>query len=258
MVLLAERPELWLLSHLHKDHTVGISTFLQRQRRGRIRVLCTRETGVLLDVYFPGHGLGPKLCLLDLDTPASFELRGGGRVDITAIDARHCAGSAMFRVLYGGKRVLCTGDFRMETDPEGAFPSLFCSEPDRAGPEEFDAIRVDCTFLCAEDAAFPTREETMVSMWRHMAIALRDEKSIVMPCGMLGYEPLVEYIGARLKETGFGQIHVDDGHLTKLVAARPGLGQYLTLVGRGARVHACTLAQELVSEIGRASCRERV
>ncbi|KZV84512.1 hypothetical protein EXIGLDRAFT_753795 [Exidia glandulosa HHB12029] len=137
-------PALYLLSHTHTDHTVGLSA-----KSFSSRVVCSPDARQMLLAMEPAADRiavdnGKKalrnrpfshlkidpvtredgsvdysmtrdlLLALPLNTPRVFELSGAESVTITLIDANHCLGAVMFLVEGEKGAVLHTGDFRAE------------------------------------------------------------------------------------------------------------------------------------------------
>lgn len=97
--------ELVLVSHYHRDHLRGI------ERRGsRATTICTPLTARLLAAF---EGVDAE-CLCPLEIGARMDVRVGSRtVAITALEANHCLGAAMFRIEWDTLSALYTGDFRL-------------------------------------------------------------------------------------------------------------------------------------------------
>ncbi|XP_044501381.1 5' exonuclease Apollo-like isoform X1 [Mangifera indica] len=107
----------YFLTHLHSDHTVGLTSSWSRGP-----LFCSRLTAKLLPFKFPELNLS-LLHVLDIGSWLSISLispSSGEKtvVQVMAIDAYHCPGSIMllFRGEFGCQ--LYTGDFRWETDGE--------------------------------------------------------------------------------------------------------------------------------------------
>jgi len=91
-----------LLSHYHRDHMVGLDNL----RAGRV-IYCSPITANLLKRM---DGV-PAEQVRTADVGEQFEPEGGVRV--TVLDSNHCPDAIMFLVEAAGKRVLYTGDFRL-------------------------------------------------------------------------------------------------------------------------------------------------
>lgn len=137
------RPLLYLLSHAHTDHLIGLERFsgvtiycsavtkdlvlrlskvgdrMRRNVEGSVAVDKNIRTYQNLCAAPSGQQKGGAVDLLEalplnmptvvtLDTAAKDECR------LTLIDANHCPGSVMFLIQMRGKNVLYTGDIRAE------------------------------------------------------------------------------------------------------------------------------------------------
>lgn len=113
----ARGSEAYFLTHLHSDHTKGLSS---KWSHGPL--FCSPITAKLLPIKFPNFNLS-LLRILHTGTSHTLTLRSPSSSDpttviVTAIDACHCPGSIMlvFRGDFGC--VLHTGDFRWEAGCE--------------------------------------------------------------------------------------------------------------------------------------------
>ncbi|GAY51953.1 hypothetical protein CUMW_138230, partial [Citrus unshiu] len=114
-----EGSQVYFLTHLHLDHTQGLSSAWARGP-----LFCSRLTAKLFPLKFPGLDLS-LIRVLDIGSwhsifvvsPSSGEKTF---VEVSAIDAHHCPGSVMplFREAFGC--LLYTGDFRWEASNERA------------------------------------------------------------------------------------------------------------------------------------------
>ncbi len=95
-----------LISHYHQDHLRGV-----RRNGHDTDLICSPETARLLVEFcdVPAgriRTLRPGACIDLID--------GKRRVRVTAFEANHCPGALMFLIEYGGRRILYTGDFRLD------------------------------------------------------------------------------------------------------------------------------------------------
>ncbi|XP_025900006.1 5' exonuclease Apollo [Nothoprocta perdicaria] len=93
---------LFFLSHLHADHTVGLSSTWSRP------VFCSPLTARLLRrrLQVPARWIRP------LEVGQSHVLGDGDTVTVTLLDSNHCPGSVMFLFEGAFGTILYTGDFR--------------------------------------------------------------------------------------------------------------------------------------------------
>nr|XP_030147731.3 5' exonuclease Apollo isoform X1 [Taeniopygia guttata] len=125
---------LFFLSHMHSDHTVGLSSTWHRP------LYCSPITARLLH-----HRLQVPMCWIrPLEVGQSHVV---GEVTVTLIDSNHCPGSVMF--LFEGTfgTILYTGDFR--------YTSAMQDEPALRG-RHIDRLYLDNTH-CQPQRALPSR-----------------------------------------------------------------------------------------------------
>ncbi|XP_068029205.1 5' exonuclease Apollo [Anomalospiza imberbis] len=125
---------LFFLSHMHSDHTVGLSSTWHRP------LYCSPLTARLLH-----HRLQVPMCWIrPLEVGQSHVV---GEVTVTLIDSNHCPGSVMF--LFEGTfgTILYTGDFR--------YTSAMQDEPALRG-RHIDRLYLDNTH-CHPQRALPSR-----------------------------------------------------------------------------------------------------
>ncbi|KAI4383291.1 hypothetical protein MLD38_009147 [Melastoma candidum] len=183
----------YFLTHLHSDHTRGLSSSWNRGP-----LFCTRITAKLFPIKFPGFDLS-LLRILDTSTWHCLSLPSpssctGHMLHVMPIDARHCPGSVMY--LFRGEfgRVLCTGDFRWELTGEDAV------EPREALLRALNGRRVDTVYLdntyCHPSHDFPAR---LVAAEKVIDIILsHPNHDVIIGIDSLGKEDLLVYIAQKL------------------------------------------------------------
>ena len=98
----------YFLSHLHTDHTSGLR---EGWRRGPL--YCSGVTAKLVNGRW---GLnGRAVHVIDAGETRQVKLDGDA-VTVRAIDANHCPGAVMFHFAWPHRRVLYTGDFRLDAN----------------------------------------------------------------------------------------------------------------------------------------------
>ncbi|XP_044501382.1 5' exonuclease Apollo-like isoform X2 [Mangifera indica] len=152
----------YFLTHLHSDHTVGLTSSWSRGP-----LFCSRLTAKLLPFKFPELNLS-LLHVLDIGSWLSISLispSSGEKtvVQVMAIDAYHCPGSIMllFRGEFGCQ--LYTGDFRWETDGERekiARSTFLQALKDVS----VDILYLDNTY-CNPSYDFPSRQVAAQQIW---------------------------------------------------------------------------------------------
>ncbi|EFJ25145.1 hypothetical protein SELMODRAFT_100130 [Selaginella moellendorffii] len=181
----------YFLTHLHADHTEGLSADWCRGP-----LYCSQVTAMLLLARF--KGFNPALLhILDLGTPTlvSSNNAADSLLEVTAIDADHCPGAVMY-VFHGEFGcVLHTGDFRWNNDR--------CTLEERKealreaiGGAQVDFLYLDNTF-CNPLFCFPSRNAAATRVIE--LIRGHPEKDIVIGIDNLGKEELLLSIAQALE-----------------------------------------------------------
>ncbi|CAA2981385.1 5 exonuclease Apollo [Olea europaea subsp. europaea] len=185
--------QVYFLTHLHADHTVGLSS---TWRRGLL--YCSRDTAKLFPTKFPDFNLSLIRVVeigcwhsLSLVSPNS---GSATTVYVMAIDANHCPGSLMY--LFRGEFgcMLYTGDFRWEkssnTVEVGRTMLLNALKN-----EKLDILYLDNTY-CNPRFSFPSREVAAREIVD--IINAHPEHDIIIGIDSLGKEDLLLYISRTL------------------------------------------------------------
>ncbi|XP_028071121.1 5' exonuclease Apollo-like isoform X2 [Camellia sinensis] len=158
----SEGRQVYFLTHLHADHTNGLSS---TWKRGPL--CCSRITAKLFASKFPGFKLS-LLRILDIGQWNSIPLvspttESNTTVNVIAIDADHCPGAVMY--LFRGEFgcMLYTGDFHWETTGKRAEigKSMLLSA---LGNDKVDILYLDNTY-CNPSYYFPSREVAAQQIW---------------------------------------------------------------------------------------------
>ncbi|KAD3642051.1 hypothetical protein E3N88_31275 [Mikania micrantha] len=184
-----EGSQVYFLTHLHADHTVGLSP---RWNKGP--VFCSHISARLFHHKFPGFdtslirtleiGQWYSLSLVSLTTGSQT------KVEVMSIEANHCPGAVMylFRGVFG--ITLYTGDFRWEVTSEttqmGKNMLLKALKNDK-----IDTIYIDNTY-CNPSYSFPSREVAAQQVVN--IINTYPEHDIIIGIDTLGKEDLLLYI----------------------------------------------------------------
>lgn len=137
--------DLYALTHYHSDHMRGL-----RKGWSRAPLLCTPQTAELLKI---GKRVDPDVLRpVGLGDPVSVS-QGDLEFTLTAFDANHCPGAAMFLIETGVERILVTGDFRLDDGMREILPHF----------SGIDHLLVDVTY---DDPGyeFPTQEKVIADM----------------------------------------------------------------------------------------------
>ncbi|KAF7823076.1 5' exonuclease Apollo-like [Senna tora] len=189
----ADGSQAYFLTHLHSDHTKGLSSSWAKGP-----LFCSRLTAKLFPFKFPHFNLS-LIRILQIGSWHTLSLLSSSgsrsRVQVMAIDAHHCPGSVMlvFRGEFGC--LLYTGDFRWEANCERAARArdmLLGAIKD----EVVDIIYLDNTY-CNPSYDFPSRQ---VAAQQVVNIILsHPEHDIVIGINTLGKEDLLLHISRELK-----------------------------------------------------------
>nr|DAD23114.1 TPA_asm: hypothetical protein HUJ06_024577 [Nelumbo nucifera] len=193
----SERSQAYFLTHLHSDHTKGLSS---QWSKGPL--FCSPVTAKLFPVKFPEFDFS-LLRVLEIGSSHLLSLVSpttGSKttVQVTAIDAHHCPGASMY--LFQGEFgcVLYTGDFRWEATSERA--KLGKDKLLNAlGNDKVDLLYIDNTY-CNPFYSFPPREvaaQQVVDI-----IESHPEHDIIIGIDTLGKEDLLLHISRTLKTKG--------------------------------------------------------
>ena len=173
----------FFLSHLHGDHTVGLSSSWQHN------IYCSEITSkLLINKYNVREELVHPLeigrnHIMYLDEEKQEQMV------VNLIDANHCPGSVMFLFEgYFGK-VLYTGDFR--------YTDLMFTETSLSNCSNIDLLFLDNTY-CAPECVFPSREEAADQIIA-LIQANRDHR-IIIGMRQLGKEDLLVKIALKFQE----------------------------------------------------------
>ncbi|KAL2945109.1 5' exonuclease Apollo [Bienertia sinuspersici] len=190
----ARGSQTYFLTHLHSDHTHGLSSSWNYGP-----LFCSRTSAKLFPLKFPDFnfsllriveiGKWHRISLLSPSTSSP------NSIEFMAIDALHCPGSVMFlfRGVFG--HVLYTGDFRWETADERSMKSRNMLLEALNGAN-VDVLYLDNTY-CNPAYCFPTREVAAQQVIE--IIASHPEHDIIIGIDSLGKEDLLLQIALGLK-----------------------------------------------------------
>ncbi|XP_042377412.1 5' exonuclease Apollo-like isoform X2 [Zingiber officinale] len=188
-----EGSQAYFLTHLHDDHTAGLSA---SWRRGPL--FCSPITASLLPFRFRGFDVSLLRVIevgatraLDLVSPTS---GAPVRVLVTPIDAHHCPGALMY--LFHGTFgwVLYTGDFRWELSSERSQLAKRMLLDVLQG-NAIDVLYMDNTY-CNPSFSFPPREVATKQVID--IIVTHPDHDIVIGIDNLGKEELLVNISKAL------------------------------------------------------------
>ena len=163
--------ELFILSHFHRDHMAGLEPGWCKGP-----LVCSPITANLLAAI---EGV-PRDNLIIIKPDETIDLAVDGQtVRITALDANHCPGALMFAIEHAGRRIVYTGDFRINDQLRSRRALL-------AGAER---LYVDSTYASPE-YSFPTQEESVDLVLRTVKENL--QKEILLAIYTIGKNKIIE------------------------------------------------------------------
>ncbi|CAK8575552.1 unnamed protein product [Lathyrus sativus] len=189
----ANGSEAYFLTHLHSDHTQGLSSSWSHGP-----LFCSLITAKLLPIKYPSFDLS-LLRILQIGTSHTLSLRSPSSsnfttVHVTAMDACHCPGSVM--LLFSGDFgcVLYTGDFRWEADCEKAriTKDMLSDALDAHG---VDVVYIDNTYA-NPTYDFPTR--SVATQQAIDIISSHPDHDVIIGINTLGKEDLLVQISSAL------------------------------------------------------------
>ncbi|KMT02217.1 hypothetical protein BVRB_9g206770 [Beta vulgaris subsp. vulgaris] len=189
----AKGSQAYFLTHLHSDHTRGLSSTWSNGP-----LFCSRITAKLFPLRFPNFNFSLLRVVeigswhrLSLSSPST---ASPATIDFMSIDALHCPGAVMFlfRGVFG--HVLYTGDFRWETTGERSLKARNMLLDALAGAT-VDVLYMDNTY-CNPAHCFPTRDIAAQQVIE--IIASHPDHDIIIGIDSLGKEDLLLQISQRL------------------------------------------------------------
>ncbi|XP_056158289.1 uncharacterized protein LOC130134512 isoform X2 [Syzygium oleosum] len=190
----AEGSQAYFLTHLHADHTRGLTSAWSRGP-----LFCSRLSAKLLPSKFPGFDLS-LLRVLDVGAWHSLSLLSPSSaadtlVRVMPLDAHHCPGAVMY--LFSGHfgSLLYTGDFRWETTSEKANRSRDMLVKALNG-SRVNALYLDNTY-CNPSYSFPSRRDAAQQVVD--IIASHPKHHVIIGIDTLGKEDLLVHIARVLK-----------------------------------------------------------
>ncbi|XP_021489866.2 5' exonuclease Apollo [Meriones unguiculatus] len=173
---------LFFLSHMHSDHTVGLSSTWARP------LYCSPITAHLLHRHLQVSKQWIRALEIGESHVLPLDEIGQETMTVTLIDANHCPGSVMF--LFEGYfgTILYTGDFRYT-------PSML-KEPTPILGKQIDILYLDNT-NCNPDLVLPSRQEATQQIVR--LIRRFPQHNVKIGLYSLGKESLLEQLALEFR-----------------------------------------------------------
>lgn len=238
----------YFLSHVHTDHTKGLSTyFFDQLTRNKKFFYCSLLTKAIIENKFNDDKEISNVIDLKLDDPLILDyLHQGSKksIKVTCLSAGHCPGSVMFLFTLGNKKnILYTGDFRIHESDLCKLNSLHNGDTYKL-PIKIDKLYLDTTFLNLKYKNFPKRHEILGQVCPIIKNWLKqDIKNLVFIklSATYGSEFLFVEIEKFLKKFSiFDKIHVSK-NVYKVYNRISDLASIVTNDALSTRIHACSL-----------------
>ncbi|XP_063710046.1 protein artemis-like [Culicoides brevitarsis] len=216
------KSEIFLLSHCHEDHMIGL-----RNPEFKGPLYLSPVSAVFVRQNFPHIR---NLQEITNGIPVHIKT-SEGEVVLTAFPANHCPGSVMFLLENDSKRVLYTGDFRLN------LKELQKIIPFNEYRNSIDEIYLDSTFLRKNYENFPSQKEsceaiaTLIKEWTSLG---SNKKILLHISARYGYEWMFIQLFKRLKM----KILVKTSEFTSYRYI-PELDEAITHLSNSAQIHAC-------------------
>ncbi|SEI33255.1 YALIA101S03e13960g1_1 [Yarrowia lipolytica] len=262
------RPEVWLLSHVHTDHTAGLENvgglvycskvtknmLVEKDPRSKrhkaYNDMAAIPNGTLKSKYTP---IQDRLRGLDLDTP--FEINVGAyTVSVTLLDAsNHCPGAVMFLLQGKGKCVLYTGDIRAEKWWLRSLENHPLLLPYICGVKKLDCIYLDTTFGYRGEPYISLVDNNtgLGKLMKQLSrYPLTGSIQYFLPRYTSGFELIWQYLAAAYD----WKVHMEEDELQRVskvlqVEGRSHYIKYLTKEAAEATLHCCSCQRTSSSSV---------
>ncbi|XP_043467083.1 protein artemis [Leptopilina heterotoma] len=231
----------YFLSHVHSDHMNGLDKyFVENLARYNKFLYCSEITKIVLTSKFDLTE-STNIKSFSLSNPVIIEFKNRERkicyVTVTLIPAGHCPGSVMFLFEYNGKKILYTGDFRINSNDLSKIKSLHDYDGRNMYPLKFDKIYLDTTFLNLNYSNIPTRKESVEEIKKAASQWLeQDSKNVVLL--KLPYTYGLEYVFREISIALKRKIHVLES-VHDVYGQISEIAPYITGDGESTPLHAC-------------------
>lgn len=206
--------DIFLLTHIHKDHLVGLSN-----KSFKSPVYCSELTKQLLALEPEYRLVLPFLRGIAFNCPITINLPNDEPINLTLIPSYHCPGSTLFLVEGCQKSILFTGDIRAESWWIESLKKNAYLAPYICGSKPLDNIYLDTTFGYRGEPyiEMPPNDEGISAVVKLLLLYPRDDPDIqvLFKDYVFGFEEAWAHIVSSLG----GSLHVSD----ELVKMRNGL-----------------------------------
>lgn len=240
---------LYILSHFHSDHTVGLASKLFKERilsNPDLKVYCSEVTRSLVLIEDSYAFLKDALVPLADNVPSELHVTSGKDngatsndsmrepITLTLLPAGHCPGSVMCLIEGSSGRVLYTGDYRISADRFKLLKSIFDMD---GNPKALDSLYVDTTFFHPGNTFIPSRSYSLLCATEVIGHWIDQGQSKIANLkfkASLGCEHLLSAISKHFNM----KIHVSD-YKFKQCSNIGNLSDLFTTDPNSTQIHAC-------------------
>lgn len=194
------KSDVYFLSHCHSDHMNGINLdFGDHLIESNKFIYATKISCIILSRMFPRCAKNLKeLCI---HTPETIN----EKLSVTSIPAGHCPGSVMFLFVTDSKRILYTGDYRINKNDIRKIKAFYNSFKQVL---TIDKIYLDTTFFLKSYLQFPKREDSVKEVCRIIETHLNSDNDMVWIKG--GAKYAYEYVFQEIYKKFKLPVHVNE------------------------------------------------
>ncbi|XP_014205476.1 protein artemis [Copidosoma floridanum] len=251
----------YFLTHCHTDHMRGLCyDFFDHLAKHDKPFYCSHISKSFLINKYPN--LDSKFCdkhifELPMDETRILTYNYHNVVmtlTVCCVSSGHCPGAVMFLFNFNNKRILYTGDFRINKEDFPKLKSLHYGNATQLLPLPIDKVYLDTTFMNLNFLEFPSRTESS----KELCLAVKewidkDPRNVVILeiSALYGSEFIYMELNKKLNK----KIHVKD-HVYRVYSRMSILADCVTNLGETTPIHACT-NKSFLKPVG-LKCREDV
>ncbi|XP_011503355.1 PREDICTED: protein artemis [Ceratosolen solmsi marchali] len=232
----------FFLSHCHYDHMKGLDyKFFNYLMKTNKFLYCSHISRLILKHTFNlSSDLNKYVKILSLNDSIIINYKYDNihhSLKVSSISSGHCPGSIMFLYNLKDKRILYTGDFRINIEDFSNLKSLHYIYNTEFIPLNIDTIYIDTTFFNVDYNFFPSRFSSMKELYITVKDWIeKDPKNVVL----LEISALYgsEFIYIELSKILHKKIHVQD-QAYKIYKQMEILTNCVTDVSESTPIHAC-------------------
>lgn len=223
--------EVYFLSHCHTDHMIGLSDTLfwkHLEDHNKFLYASNISCKILAQMFPSSSEYTKELCIY---TPTTIFLENK-TLSVTTIPAGHCPGSIMFLFETNSKKILYTGDYRIN---KGDIRKLDVFYNSIKQVKIIDTIYLDTTFFSKSYREFPKRRDSLREVCRIIENHITHDRnfSVTISTGAkYGYE----YVFKEIYNTFKMPVHVNE-EVYNFYKLLPELDSSVTIDGSKTQIH---------------------